>query len=51
MTGANVFLLTAAATLVPLGVNTIQTNLWTGVVEFLLGVGAFVAYELTPPSK
>lgn len=51
MTGINAFLLTAATVLVPLGVSTISTELWTGVVEIILGFVAFVIYEKLPASE
>jgi len=47
----NVFLLTAAAGLVVLGVNTISTDLVVGSVEVVLGIVAYLVYELTPNSK
>jgi hypothetical protein len=47
-TAGNVFLLTAAATLVSLGANTMAQNLLAGAVEFILGIGAFLVYELVP---
>lgn len=50
VTSTNVFLSTAAVTLVALGVNTIPTNLVTGVIEFVLGIGAFFVYEKFPTS-
>ena len=49
-TTTNVFLLTAATTLVGLGSITITTQLWPGVIEFALGIVAFIAYEKFPAS-
>lgn len=46
----NVFLLTAAVTLVGLGATTIATNLLSGSIEFLLGIVAFYVYEKFPAS-
>lgn len=50
MTAVNAFLLTAATTLVGLGVTAITTTLWTGVIEIVLGIVAFVIYEVLPVS-
>lgn len=49
-TSTNVFLMTAAVTLVGLGVTSISTNLLAGGIEFVLGVLAFIAYEKFPSS-
>lgn len=49
-TTGNVFLMTAAVSLVSLGVATISTNLISGGIEFVLGVLAFIAYEKFPTS-
>lgn len=48
MTPVNTFLLTAATALVALGVASIQGNLWTGVVEIVLGIVAYWVYDITP---
>lgn len=45
-TAGYTLLLTAGATLITVGVSLITQNLLGGVVIFLLGVGAFVAYRL-----
>lgn len=50
-TTQNVFLLTAATTLVGFAVATIRTDLWGAVIEFVLGIIAFIVYEKTPPSQ
>ena len=49
-TAVNVFLLTAATTLVGLGVASIQQSLVTGVIETVLGVIVFIVYEKFPVS-
>lgn len=45
---SNVFLLTAALALVPLGVSTISADLIAGSVELVLGFVAVVVYSLIP---
>lgn len=50
-TAGNVFLLTAAASLVSLGVTNISQNFLIGAGEFLLGIVAFVVYEVLPPKQ
>ena len=44
-TGMNAFLQTAATALVALGISSISGNLWTGVIELVLGIACYVVYE------
>lgn len=47
-TSTNVFLLTAATALVGMGVATIPNSLLTGLIEFVIGIVAFIVYEKFP---
>lgn len=38
-----------AIALIGAGVNTIVTNVWADIVEFMVGIAAIVVYEKFPP--
>lgn len=48
MTTLNVGLQVLGVGLVSTGVATIGTSLFAGAVEIILGIGCYLAYELTP---